>query len=387
VAPVTVTHDGGYVQQTLVTHFVDTSTAPLAVCNDGTPALYVVRPGYGGGAKRWLISLEGGGSCIDATTCQQRRDATSSDVGYILTTSSKGIQPTGNHGILASDPAANPDFYDANEVRVHYCSSDSWQGTHAGQGSFSASDPSTWSFQGHAIVKAVVNELLANGMADADEVVLEGESAGGGGVFFNANAVAALLPAQVRFVAVSDAAIVVNVPGYDPSASGSVSTAPPPYPNDVKQTTAGALWQATGDEACSQTHDAGDLDCSDPVYLLDNRFYPMPVFVRQSEEDMQKMPDLGAPDPLSDAGATPAAQAYFTYYEGQQRATMNALPAPYSAFAPNITDHIDLLGGDANGPFTFDTPVFTFPDGEMLSTEQALHTWYAAPCTQHLWVQ
>jgi len=36
---------------------------PNAVCNDGSPAVYYFRPGYGSGSSVFTIYLEGGGVC------------------------------------------------------------------------------------------------------------------------------------------------------------------------------------------------------------------------------------------------------------------------------------------------------------------------------------
>jgi hypothetical protein len=382
VAPVTITHDGTMMNVAAEQHFVDTKASPLAVCNDGTPATFFTRQGYGGGATRWLISLEGGGSCYDAASCQARRDGTAA-TDFQLTTSNTALVMA-NGGILSNSASENEDFYDANLVRIHYCSSDSWEGTHAGAGTFSDSDPSTWSFQGHAIVTAVLQELMTRGLADATEVILEGESAGGAGVFFNANVVAAALPSTARFVAISDAAVQLDLPNYDPTAPGSVSTAPPPYLVEQHETAALALWHGTGDPTCTTAGGSLD-DCAAPAPLLDQNRFPFPVFVRQSEEDQQKFHDFGAPTPPATGNS--AAQAFFTYFEGQERSFLSALPSPYSAFGPNITDHIDLLGGAPGEAETFSAPLFTFPGGDSLTTEQAIHQWYANPCTQQIWVQ
>ncbi len=52
---------------------VDTKRFPEAVCNDGSPAVfYIGRYTKDEDRNKWLIFLQGGGSCGNAQACAQR---------------------------------------------------------------------------------------------------------------------------------------------------------------------------------------------------------------------------------------------------------------------------------------------------------------------------
>lgn len=44
---------------------------PLAVCNDGSPAIYGFQKSPTG-SNKWLVILAGGASCYDEKTCTER---------------------------------------------------------------------------------------------------------------------------------------------------------------------------------------------------------------------------------------------------------------------------------------------------------------------------
>ena len=202
-APVTITHTAAANNPQLVV--LDRTKYPAAVCNDGTSGAYVLRSGAGAAANRWILSLQGGGECFDQATCSTR----SSSMPTLISTASFQANPStafGQGGLLGTTPGNNPDFYDASVVQVLYCSSDDWSGNKVGAGTYSPTDPTTWNWQGRAILNAVIADLTAShGLSSATEVMLTGQSAGGVGVFANANPVARLIPAGVRYVAYSDA--------------------------------------------------------------------------------------------------------------------------------------------------------------------------------------
>ena len=49
-----------------------TSVDPLAVCNDGSPAVYYWKKSSNPSNNKWLVFLEGGGQCYDKKSCQKR---------------------------------------------------------------------------------------------------------------------------------------------------------------------------------------------------------------------------------------------------------------------------------------------------------------------------
>jgi len=50
-----------------------TSTDPLAVCNDGSPATYYWKKSPTG-SNKWLVMLAGGVGCYDEASCAHRAD-------------------------------------------------------------------------------------------------------------------------------------------------------------------------------------------------------------------------------------------------------------------------------------------------------------------------
>src|SRR6202012_871333 len=114
-----------------------------------------------------------------------------------------------------TDPSANPDFYDATQVQALYCSSDDWSGAKVARGKFNPNDDTTWNFQGHAILAAVLDDLKeTRGLNDATEILFSGQSAGGIGVFVTVNDVIKLVPRQARFLATSDAGFINRLDNF-----------------------------------------------------------------------------------------------------------------------------------------------------------------------------
>lgn len=141
-------------------------TGQHTVCNDGSPATYYIRATTN---TTWIIYLMGGGYCFDANTCAQRWKQAPSLM------SSKGY-PTAltGTGIYSEDPKINPVFSTANLVFVPYCSSDVWTGNHTSTG-----QNGDWHFHGAAIVRGLVDDLVAKfSFRSAQLVILTGTSAG-----------------------------------------------------------------------------------------------------------------------------------------------------------------------------------------------------------------
>jgi hypothetical protein len=154
-----------------------------AVCNDGSPGIYYLRNGFGSGAKRWVIFLEGGFPCY-GSGC----NATSHRTAPTMSES---------FGLLSDDARANPDFYNANILYIPNCSSDLWSGNRF--------EPSGLrpQFRGRIIFQNVIAELMAksgnNLLSPRTEILLGGASSGGMGVLVHLDWLAGKLPhAKVR---------------------------------------------------------------------------------------------------------------------------------------------------------------------------------------------
>lgn len=136
------------------------------MCNDGTQANYHVQNYHQQG--KIVISLQGGAYCDTIESCTERCSTSN------LCTADKAPQLDTQlqHGSLAEDP-----FKDYTQVRVHYCSSDTWSGTRK-----ASDETGGFHFYGKHIFEAVVQDLALNfKLFDATHVVLTGGSAGAQG--------------------------------------------------------------------------------------------------------------------------------------------------------------------------------------------------------------
>jgi hypothetical protein len=287
----------------------------------------------------------------------------------------------GQSGLLTSNPASNPDFYDASIVQVLYCSSDDWSGAKASTSSYNPADPTTWNFEGHAIVKDVLADLNANhGLSSATEIMFTGQSAGGLGVFDNVNTIAPLIPSGVRFTAYSDAAFGNVIDNF--SATG----APPNYldtsstPNEIAKRVPGiALWNGTGDAACAAaagTNTTAQVGCySGQQLLAPGGNITLPMLVSISEKDTNQLSTDGVSiGDIQSGNLTPAESGYITYFASQMRANLMSTNSNVSIFSPDVFAHVE-----ATDSTLFTTPQ-TFPTGA-LTLQQSVGAWYRNPCS------
>ena len=144
-------------------------------CLDGSASGYYLRRNTS--SSDWVFYLQGGGLCIEAIDCIQR---TRSGLG-----SSKHWSATheDSSNVLSTDATYNP-FSTWNHVYLPYCSGDTWAGARV--------DKSEWLgglyTAGHITLEATLDALTnSSGFSEARRVLLTGGSAGGIGVFQNAD--------------------------------------------------------------------------------------------------------------------------------------------------------------------------------------------------------
>ncbi len=142
------------------------------MCLDGSPAGYYFREGD---PKKWIFALSGGGWCWDAESCVERA---ATPLGSSLHWPAWDVQD----GLLLANATLNPDFAGYTSAFTAYCDGASFSGYVADpvvvhNGSTGAN--TTLFFRGHAILDAAIDALLARGMGAADEVIVNGGSAGG----------------------------------------------------------------------------------------------------------------------------------------------------------------------------------------------------------------
>jgi len=258
---------------------------PLAVCNDGTPAVLFVRKADAAAANAhdWVIWLAGGGQCGRAAECADRWCDRQQGPYSALIMSARFEEWTKSQQGIFSRGAGNR-FGDFNHVIVPYCSSDAWIGTRTldtepAQSLFSGESYPGYriAFHGRYIVDAAIAALRAGVTSDdgeetlepltaAESVVLSGSSAGGFGAIQNANRVAALIRERRPAIDVQLVADAINRPYQEDAARGVTATTV-----NLGQQIAAAVHAFHGglvDDACLTAHPLDPLVCTQAMHVF-----------------------------------------------------------------------------------------------------------------------
>lgn len=305
-------------------HDFDPAVFPDALCNDGTPAFFYFRP-YSGEENRdkWVVQLQGGGSCGSPVKCAQRWCSIDTNFGMQgMTANESPAHGIDGKGILARR-ADNP-LAGYNQVFVRYCTSDSWDGA-ARDVVANLEHPTTGEpiayrihFLGARVVEAVISTLRQDGVAplqhetsgqalpDLDEAevfILAGASGGGGGTTLNADRVAEAVragnihcggdtcPLEVR--AVIDSILSPELETLDYSTA--VLCTEEPHICDYETHFSYAFSEGSyafrnqqSDASClawHATHAPGtEYQCADTQHIL-RHHVTTPMFVRMSQRD------------------------------------------------------------------------------------------------------
>ncbi|KAI5656627.1 hypothetical protein M9H77_25420 [Catharanthus roseus] len=178
--------------------YVQNAVAKGAVCLDGSPPAYHLDRGFGAGINNWLVHIEGGGWCNNVTTCLARKNTR-------LGSSKQMVKQLAFSGLLSNKAQFNPDFYNWNRVKVRYCDGSSFTGD------VEAVNPATkLHFRGARVFLAVMEDLLAKGMKNAENAVLSGCSAGGLTSILHCDSFRALLPIGTKVKCFADAGFFIN---------------------------------------------------------------------------------------------------------------------------------------------------------------------------------
>ncbi|XP_052296405.1 pectin acetylesterase 8-like [Citrus sinensis] len=181
--------------------YVEDAVAKGAVCLDGSPPAYHFDKGFGAGINNWLVHIDGGAWCNNVADCSNRRDSSHGSSKYM-------VKEANFTGILSNEQKFNPDFYDWNRVKVRYCDGASFTGD------VEAVNPETnLHFRGARVFEAVMEDLLAKGMKNAQNAILTGCSAGGLTSILHCDNFRALFPVDTRVKCFADAGYFVNVKG------------------------------------------------------------------------------------------------------------------------------------------------------------------------------
>ncbi|GLU16632.1 hypothetical protein SLE2022_330550 [Rubroshorea leprosula] len=172
------------------------AAAKGAVCLDGTPPGYHLHRGSGSGVNSWIIHLEGGGWCNTVQNCVFRKTTHRG--------SSKFMEKQLNFtGILSNKAEENPDFFNWNRVKLRYCDGASF----AGEG---LDEANQLNFRGQRIWSAAMEELMAQGMKNAEQALLSGCSAGGLASILHCDEFGDLFPKTTKVKCLSDAGMFLD---------------------------------------------------------------------------------------------------------------------------------------------------------------------------------
>lgn len=365
-----------------------TLTGAAARCNDGSQAVMYIRPAdaYYSGAQlpqnaiereRWVIFFEGGGGCQNTDDCLARWCSAPGTQAFAragkMSTLGAYDAIAGAGGLLSRNAAANA-FAGYNQVRIYYCSSDNWIGSTSHTGLAPSTGPTyDIEFQGEAIVNQVFAELAAGGvgadagpaalfyntrlpaLSTAEEVVLAGESAGGGGLRHHVDRLRDFIHTQApgaRVAALVDAGAAPAL--WRPAINWAAS----PYANYAGYLTgavasAQAFWgvdpsaldascQAPGFAAAHNAVGVHPGICADTTYTLLNHI-TTPFFLRMDISDPL------ADDRYVDWALFPSGQAYRAALFNQLVALAGSAGGlePFGAaprvYGPNCGQHVAVL--------------------------------------------
>ena len=146
-------------------------------CLDGSPAGMYWRAGASNSTDT-IIYLEGGPDCADGERCAQvLRSGGGSNAGLPATLEEYFAGDWSGAAILDPNPTANPPLHGASVAYVPYCTADFHAGTRT------TPVNGTFWFNGHHVVHAAVDFVLAHGAgATGRRLILAGGSSGGMGM-------------------------------------------------------------------------------------------------------------------------------------------------------------------------------------------------------------
>jgi len=202
-----------------------------------------------------------------------------------MTTERNARNRPGN-GIESSSPNRSAEFAGFNHVFVSYCSSDLWSGDQE-------ASPETGGlhFRGAAIVRAVIEDLMnpeivpSPNLAEAEQVIFSGTSAGGAGLRAHLDWLATELPnAQVR--GIDDAGWFIDVDPYDSSIT--------PIRDQVQE--AYRFWNGTVDSDCAAANPGKEGLCYLGPYAFPH--IHTPLFVQLAQFDGPQLLAQGLRPPI-----------------------------------------------------------------------------------------
>tara|TARA_B110000208_G_C11731777_1_gene416698 strand:- start:513 stop:1376 length:864 start_codon:yes stop_codon:yes gene_type:complete len=252
--------------------------SPLAKCMDGTPSGFYYHAGTGAGVHKWVLTLQGGGECVKASTCGVKVKSALGSSSY-FPASYPFFGEAADH-FADAECAGNPVLCEYNQVFLPYCSQDLWSGTKT------SASASTYGylFSGHHILSAVLDALEKenDSMNDAVEIVLSGESAGGFGVYNNIDWLAARYP-NARVVGAPIAGYEFYAWPYEGPGHTSSSLADFTF-NAMAGGAYNELWDSVVPAKCAANAPGGNPgSCLLPCFSYS--FIDTPLFIIEAQSD------------------------------------------------------------------------------------------------------
>lgn len=404
---------------------IPTDDFPEAVCNDGSPGVFYIRPGVGTDAAKWIVHTQGGGRCAENEKCQQRWCGQQGAANYKANKMSTDWDADGNIDLPLYAEAdghfnisPNNNFSDWTHVWAYYCSSDSWMGQ-----AFDVSYPGLNTFsihqQGHHILEAMRSMLLktnpdplwttdcglqVDSLNSADEVMFTGTSAGAKGALQHADWFMDGLPAVKKTLVVdgnldmTDSVLNTNDIWIDEDGDLIGDTSYYSKRIDMSLDSWAGGWHsavdAFVDESCRAVYEPmGRLDrCSLMGPLLTLRYGGVPLvetetFIRLDLEDgviskpFNKAWSTGEQLMVGQFGrATTPDDFTVLIRESLEQLYSDPLNSVTGVFGPRCAEHVGL---ESNVPFGLQTTPDTVPAWSAVSVSQSAHDaiwdWYTNP--------
>jgi len=237
---------------------------PFAKCNDGTQANYHVQNYHKQG--KIVISLQGGGYCDSIDACAERCATTN------LCTADK-VPEMFDEFEAGEDP-----FKDYTQVRVHYCSSDTWSGTRE-----ASLDSGDLYFYGKHIFEAVIEDLALHfNLLESTNIVLTGGSAGAQGVAHRCDDFQEWVASQNPTI---DVKCLLDSPEFYPPDvhTDDCANREPSYQNYLTE-----FWKRVEDKSCLQFANENNIEnIGELCGVLANslEFITTPLAMLTSHED------------------------------------------------------------------------------------------------------
>ncbi|CAK8988900.1 unnamed protein product [Durusdinium trenchii] len=182
-----------------------------ARCLDGSPGLYYFSPGSGSGTSKFQIFHEGGGFCNSDSSCFDRAK------GRLGSSSSDpktwDLEKQGNLKFSRSS-SENPLMHDWNHIFLRYCDGGYFSGDREEP---KVVEGSSIYFRGKQITEALFSDLGRKfNFGNATDVVISGCSAGAIRVYAHIDALAQLIQAEAKVVALPDSGFYMDLDIFTP---------------------------------------------------------------------------------------------------------------------------------------------------------------------------